>query len=262
MNLLFIGDVVGRNGRRVVERHLPQLVSEHEVEMVIINAENAAGGFGLTRSVAEQLFKMDAHVLTTGNHVWDKREILEFIDQEPAILRPLNYPSGTPGHGYCIVPSAAGEAVAVVNLMGQVFMPPMLDNPFHAMDALLPRIRERAKIIFVDFHAEATSEKQGMGWYLDGRVTAVIGTHTHVPTTDTRVLPGGTAFQSDAGMTGCYHSIIGMDVNKSIKRFVDTVPERMEVAAGAATLCGVLVSVDPASGLSTGIQRIRVGAEL
>ncbi len=258
VNILFIGDVVGKSGRRAVARYLPQLVSGRGVDLVVVNAENSAGGFGLTREVAAELFNLGAAVLTTGNHVWDKREVLEFIDREPKILRPLNFPAVTPGRGFCIT-EAGGARVAVVNLMGQVFMPPSLDNPFHAVDALLEELHGRAEVVLVDFHAEASSEKQAMGWHLDGRVAAVVGTHTHIPTADERVLPGGAAYITDVGMTGNYDSVIGMDTGKVLKRFLRGLPERMEVASGAATMCGVLIKADPADGRSGGIERVLCG---
>ena len=216
LRILFVGDVFGQAGRRIVGEHLAPLIEQRAVDLVVVNAENAAGGFGLTPTIADELFQQGAHVLTTGNHVWDKREIIEYMQSVPAdshdqprrVLRPANYVAGTPGHGYYQGTLPGGQSYAVINLQGRVFMA-NLEDPFRAADALLEKIT--ARVIFVDFHAEATSEKVAMGWYLDGRVTAVIGTHTHVPTADQRILPGGTAYQTDVGMSGPFDGVIGVE---------------------------------------------------
>jgi 2',3'-cyclic-nucleotide 2'-phosphodiesterase len=259
MLILFVGDVVAKFGRRAVFAGLEELHGEYDIDLVVVNAENAAGGFGVTQSVIDEFFKHEVDVLTTGNHVWDKREALEFIDAEPRLLRPENYPPGTPGKGWTIAVSRTGERVAVLNTMGRVFMHPDLDCPFRAADNVLANLPKDIKTILVDFHAEASSEKVAMGWYLDGRVSAVVGTHTHIPTADERVLPGGTAFISDVGMTGCYNSIIGMKTEGSLSRFISKIPERMEPANGAATFCGVLIDVDPDTGKARSIERVRLG---
>lgn len=262
MQILFVGDVVAKSGRRAVFSALEELSGEYDIDLVVVNGENAAGGFGITQSVAEEFFNRGVDVLTTGNHVWDKREALEFIQNEPRLVRPENYPPGTPGKGWTVAVSRTGEKVAVVNTMGRVFMHPDLDCPFRGIDAVLEKIPADIKTILVDFHAEASSEKVAMGWFLDGRVSAVVGTHTHIPTADERVLPQGTAFISDVGMTGCYNSIIGMKVEGSLSRFLNKIPERMEPANGAATFCAVLIDVDQSTGRARSIERITRGQVL
>ena len=255
MNILFVGDIVGRAGRDLVKKGLKALVAEHDVDLVIANCENAAAGFGITREIAEDLLACGIDVLTSGNHIWDKKEALGYIASEPRLLRPGNYPAGAPGHGSCVVRSRMGLAVGVINVMGRVHMPP-LDDPFALVLREVESIRPRAKVIFVDFHAEATSEKTAMGWHLDGRVTAVAGTHTHVQTADERLLPKGTAFITDAGMTGAHDAIIGMDVEASLARFLTGMPSRFEPATGNPRLNGVVVHANDESGLATGIRRI------
>lgn len=255
--ILFIGDVVGSSGRRVLLDNLQELQRRHAIDYTIVNAENAAAGFGVTRRIGEEFLDRGVDLLTSGNHIWDKREALEYIIDEPRLLRPGNYPPDTPGRGWHRA-EVDGVTVGVFNTMGTVFMNPTLDCPFRCADHILDTQLAGCDIVFLDFHGEASSEKNAMGWYLDGRVSAVVGTHTHVPTADERVLPGGTAFISDAGMTGCYDSIIGMRIEPSLKRFVHKVPERFEVSRGRGTLCGVVVSVDPSTGHSTGIERLRV----
>ncbi len=258
MNILFIGDVVGKAGRRALRRFLPQLQDEAEAQLTVVNAENAAGGFGVTAGVLEELLeKNEIDVLTSGNHIWDKREALELIQTEPRLLRPHNYPLGTPGSGWVVATGSNGVQVGVLNIMGTVFMHPTLDCPFYCADAILEKKPANVKVVLVDFHAEATSEKVAMGWYLDGRVSGVVGTHTHVPTADERVLPGGTAHISDVGMTGCYNSVIGMETSGVLKRFVERVPERFEVASGPASVCGVVIDIDETTGTSRGIARVR-----
>lgn len=261
MRILFIGDIFGRPGRNIVREHVGRLVKEHAVDLCIANGENAAGGFGLTPAIAEEFFDLGIDVITTGNHVWDKRELLEYFNaavNEPysparRVLRPANYPAGTPGVGVYEGSTRAGVEYAVVNLQGRVFMA-NIDDPFRVADRLLEKIT--AKVIFVDFHAEATSEKIALGWYLDGRVTALIGTHTHIPTADTRVLPGGTAYQTDVGMTGPYDSVIGVQKEQILQRFLTSLPGRFEAAINDVRLCAVLVECDAATGRARGIRRI------
>ena len=264
MKLLFVGDVFGSPGRRVVREHLPHLIHERQVDLVIVNGENAAGGFGLTPPIAEDLFDLGAHVLTTGNHIWDKREIIDYLGSVPAesherprrIIRPANYPQGTPGHGIYEGALPSGIAYAVLNLQGRVFMP-AIDDPFRTADRLLAAVK--AKVILVDIHAEATSEKMALGWYLDGRVTAVLGTHTHVPTADERVLPNGTAYQTDVGMSGPYESVIGVEKELVLQRFLTAMPGKFEPARGDARLCALLIECDPMTGRATQVQRLMLG---
>ena len=257
INIVFIGDIVGRPGRRVLTQHLDALRDEYEADLVIANVENAAAGFGITGKIMDELFSLGVDVMTSGNHIWDKREALDFIDDEPRLLRPLNYPPETPGHGLFVATTPQGEKIAIINLMGAVFMHPTLDCPFNTIDHLLDQARDEARAVFVDFHAEVTSEKMAMAWHLDGRASAVIGTHTHVQTADERILPQGCAALSDAGMTGCYHSVIGMDKDISVQRFMNKLPQRFQVATGKGSLCGVHVRIDPATGHATHIERIR-----
>ncbi len=259
MTLLFVGDIVGRPGRSLLRRALPWLVRRHGVALVIANVENAAGGAGITRETAAEILGAGVHVMTTGNHVWDKKEAIEYIGLEPRLLRPINYPPAAPGRG-SIVLEAGGATVAVVNAMGRVHMP-LVDDPFAALAAEVDRLRSRATVIAVDFHAEATSEKIAMGWHLDGRVTAVVGTHTHVQTADERVLPGGTAYITDVGMTGPHESVIGVDREAVLARFLTGLPTRFETATGDPRLHAVLVEADPASGRARAITRLALTAE-
>ena len=259
MKILFIGDVVGKSGRRALRRFLPEIQDQTEADLTVVNAENAAGGFGVTAGVLEEFLEQsEIHVLTSGNHIWDKREALDLIQDEPRLLRPHNYPVGTPGSGWIVATASNGVQVGVLNIMGTVFMHPTLDCPFSSAHQVLEKRPSDVKVVLVDFHAEATSEKVAMGWYLDGRVSAVVGTHTHVPTADERVLPQGTAHISDVGMTGCYNSVIGMETAGVLKRFVERVPERFEVASGSASVCGVIIDVDGTTGKSRSIARVRV----
>lgn len=259
--ILFIGDIMGRSGRRVLLNNLRALQQQHNIDYTIVNAENAAGGFGITQTITSKLLDNGTDLLTSGNHVWDKRETREFIASEPRLLRPENYPDDAPGRGWHKAP--VGElTVGVFNTMGNVFMHPILDCPFQCADRILDTHLADCDIVLLDFHAEASSEKIAMGWYLDGQVSAVVGTHTHVPTADERVLPGGTAYISDVGMTGCYDSVIGMEVAPSLKRFRHKVPERNEVATGRGSLCGVVVEIDPSSGRANSIERVRVDEPL
>lgn len=257
MNILFIGDIFGRPGRRMVFAHLKTLKAQYSVDLVIANAENSAAGFGVTPAICEDLLGAGVDVLTTGNHVWDKAEIYAYLGTQERLLRPANYKAALPGKGLVIVSTAAGTRCAVMNLQGRVHMPGV-DDPFEAADALLHQIPEDVKVRFLDFHAEISSEKVAMGWHLDGRVSAVIGTHTHVPTADERVLPQGTALQSDAGMTGAYHSIIGATPESAMKRFLTAIPNRLEVAEGDPQLRGTLVDVDEETGRARKIRRVKV----
>jgi metallophosphoesterase (TIGR00282 family) len=259
MTLLFVGDIVGRPGRSLLRRALPWLVRRHGVGLVIANVENAAGGSGITRETAAEILGAGVHVMTTGNHVWDKKEAIEYIGLEPRLLRPINYPPAAPGRGSLVL-EAGGASVAVVNAMGRVHMP-LVDDPFAALAAEVDRLRSRAAVIVVDFHAEATSEKIAMGWHLDGRVTAVVGTHTHVQTADERVLPGGTAYITDVGMTGPHESVIGVDREAVLTRFLTGLPTRFETATGDPRLHAVLVEADPASGRATAITRLALTAD-
>ena len=260
MKILFIGDIVARPGRDLVRRGLKSLVRTYGIDMVIANGENAAGGAGLTREIADELFGAGIHVMTSGNHIWDKREVMEFIDRHPRLVRPANYPAGAPGAG-SYVWTHEGLVVGVINVMGRVFMA-NLDDPFVAATTELARVREAgATVVFVDIHAEATSEKQAMGWHLDGRVTAVVGTHTHVQTADERILPGGTAYLTDVGMTGPHDGVIGMDRNGVLARFTTGLPSRFEPATGDPRLHAVVISADAASGRALAIERIALSAD-
>jgi metallophosphoesterase (TIGR00282 family) len=256
MRILFIGDIVGSPGREMVTKHLAEIVERERADLVVVNGENSAAGFGITPKIAEELFALGADVITGGNHSWDKKEILEYIPNEPRLLRPANFPK-SPGRGLYVGTSRGGVRYAVLNLQGRVFMT-QLDCPFRTADAELARIPPDVKIIFVDMHAEATSEKQAMGWYLDGRVSVVVGTHTHVATADERVLPNGTAFITDVGMTGPHESVIGMDRGAMVKRFLDSMPTKFEVAIGDVRLNGILADVDDSTGRARSIVRVRV----
>jgi hypothetical protein len=258
MNLLFIGDVVGQPGLRAIADQLPGLRQRLKLDLVVANAENVADGVGVTKKTANELFAAGVDVLSNGNHAWDKKEALEYITTEPRLLRPHNYPDGTPGTGWHVATTGAGHKVGILNLLGNIFMHPHLACPFAAAAAALAAKPDDVRMVLVDLHAEVTSEKMAMGWYLDGRVSAVVGTHTHVPTADERVLPRGTGYITDVGMTGCYDSVIGMDTQKSLKRFVHKLPERFEVAQGLGTLCGVLLDLDESTGLCRHITRLRV----
>jgi metallophosphoesterase (TIGR00282 family) len=257
MKLLFVGDVVGKPGRRAVVNLLPRLIDRHRADYVVVNVENMAGGFGVTPEVLADLDELPIDCFTTGNHVWDKKEVMELLEREPRLLRPANYPEGNPGKGLHVGETAAGIKVATINLEGRVFMN-TLDSPFRTADRLLSGLPKDVKVVFVDFHCEATSEKQALAFYLDGRASAVIGTHTHVPTADERVLPGGTALLTDAGMTGPYESIIGMRADKVLKRFLLHTPAPFEVAKRDVRLAGAVVDIDEATGHARGIERLLV----
>ena len=263
MRILMFGDVVGRSGRDALCARLPELRERLKADFVVVNGENAAGGYGITGKICAALYAAGADVVTTGNHVWDQREIIGFIDSEPRLLRPLNYPKGTPGQGFHLAQGRTGKRVLVTNVMLRLFMDAM-DDPFYAVEGLLKRAVLGAAVdaILVDVHGEATSEMMAMGHFLDGKVTAVLGTHTHVPTADHHVMTGGTAYQSDAGMTGDYRSVIGMKPEPTIYRFMRKLPsERLSPAEGEGTLCGALVHVG-AKGLATAIEPIRIGGAL
>jgi 2',3'-cyclic-nucleotide 2'-phosphodiesterase len=255
LRILFFGDVVGKPGREVLLRRLQPLRREHRADLVIVNGENAAAGAGITPLICQEMFAAGVDLITLGNHTWDKREIATYIDEESRLLRPVNYPAGTPGMGSCTV-TVGDRKVAVVSLHGRLFFPIFLDDPFRAIDAELERLSGERAIILVDFHGEATSEKVAMGWYLAGRVSAVIGTHTHVQTADEVILPGGTAFISDVGMCGPWKSVIGMATELSLERFTTQMPVRLEVAKGPTILSAVLVEVDDRTGRATAIHRI------
>ena len=265
MRLLFLGDMVGRSGRTAVWERLPGLVSDFKLDFVIVNGENAAGGFGITEEIFLQTIDAGADVVTTGNHVWDQREALVFCERYDRFLRPANFPEGTPGRGSTLAVARNGARVLVANVMGQVFMHPALDDPFHCADRLLEAcpLGEQADAVVFDFHAEVTSEKQCFGHHLDGRASLVVGTHTHVPTADCQLLDGGTAYISDAGMCGDYDSSLGMDKDEPLARFVSKIPRgRFEAASGPATICGVGVEISDRTGLAEKVASLRLGPRL
>jgi 2',3'-cyclic-nucleotide 2'-phosphodiesterase len=256
-NLLFIGDIFASPGRNLVARHLRGIVAAENIHLTIANGENSAGGFGITPQLADELFGHGVEVLTSGNHIWDKREIYDYLPRQSRLLRPANYPEGLPGTGVAVVEARNGVRCAVMNLQGRAHMAP-IDCPFRKADALLAAMDPEVKVRFVDFHAELTSEKTAMGWHLDGRVSAVIGTHTHVPTADTRILPGGTAYQTDAGMTGPYRSVIGVETQIILERFLTQLPVRMEAARHGGELHGVIVEADETTGKAASIRRVEI----
>ena len=264
MRLLFLGDIVGRAGRKAVVSALPGLRRRFALDFVIINAENSAGGFGITEAILDELLEAGADCVTLGNHAFDQKDCLVFIQRHDRLVRPLNFPKGTPGRGASLIRAQSGAEVLVINAMGRVFMTE-LDCPFRAIDNEVTAcaLKHGADAIFVDFHAEATSEKQALGHFLDGRVSAVVGTHTHAPTADERVLPGGTAYMSDAGMCGDYQSVLGMDLTEPVNRFLTRIPrERFEPALGPATVSGLAVDIDDATGLATRTHALRLGGVL
>lgn len=254
MRVLFVGDVIGRPGRRILRTILGDIIREEAVDLVIANGENSAGGFGLTMEVCQELLGSGVDVITMGNHTWDNREIFKVLETEPRVVRPANYPGGTPGEGYYLARTGKGDPVGVVNLLGQVFLEP-LACPFETADECIAALKQKTPVIIVDFHAEATSEKMALGWYLDGKVTAVIGTHTHIPTADSRILPQGTGYITDAGMTGPINSVLGIDPELVIRKFLTKRPVRFEIASGPLQLDGVLLDIDTA-GKTTRIQSI------
>src|SRR5687767_7961513 len=255
MNILFIGDIVGRPGRELIRKGVRALAEKHDADLVIANAENAAAGFGITKDIGDTLLELGVDVMTSGNHIWDKKEALEYIAGEPRLLRPANYPAGVPGRGSYVARTGDGREVGVINVMGRVFMTP-IDDPFAVVLREIEAIRHKTRFIVVDFHAEATSEKVAMGWHLDGKVALVVGTHTHVQTADERILPNGTAYLTDAGMTGPHDSIIGMETEPSLARFLTAMPSRFEPATGNARLNGILVEADEKTGRALAVTRI------
>jgi 2',3'-cyclic-nucleotide 2'-phosphodiesterase len=255
MRILFIGDIVGRPGRELVRRGLAGIVDQHRIDIVIANAENAAAGFGITREIGDQLLDYGVDVMTSGNHIWDKREAIDYIGAESRLLRPANYPAGVPGNGSYLARTRDGQSVGVINLMGRVFML-NIDDPFACALRQIDAMRQRTRVIFVDFHAEATSEKIAMGWHLDGKVTALVGTHTHVQTADERILPKGTAYLTDVGMTGPHDSVIGVEIDAALGRFLNAMPTRFETATANPRLNAVVVQADEQTGLATDIERL------
>jgi 2',3'-cyclic-nucleotide 2'-phosphodiesterase len=255
MRILFIGDIVGRPGRQLLKTGLGAVISRHDVDLVVANAENAAAGFGITREIGDELLDLGVDVMTSGNHIWDKKEALDYIGTEPRLLRPANYPAGVPGSGSYVARTRDGQSVGVLNVMGRVFML-NIDDPFAVVLQEIEALRQRARVLFVDFHAEATSEKAAMGWHLDGKVAAVIGTHTHVQTADERILPKGTAFLTDAGMTGPHDSIIGVEIEPALQRFRNALPARFETATANPRLNAVVIEADDKTGLATDIERL------
>jgi 2',3'-cyclic-nucleotide 2'-phosphodiesterase len=259
MNILFIGDIVGRPGRELVRKGLRALVEYHDVDLVIANVENSAAGFGITRDIGDDFLKWGVDVMTSGNHIWDKKEAIEYVAAEPRMLRPANYPAGVPGRGAYVAQTRNGEPVGVINAMGRVFML-NIDDPFAVVLNEIEAMRHWTRVIVVDFHAEATSEKIAMGWHLDGKVTGVFGTHTHVQTADERLLLNGTAYITDAGMTGPHDSIIGMEREPALARFLNAMPSKFETATGNPRLNGVVVAADSSTGRATKITRVNYSA--
>jgi metallophosphoesterase (TIGR00282 family) len=254
MNILFIGDIFAAAGRQIVVDHVQDIRATNQIDLAIANAENAAGGFGVTPSIAEELFSLGLDVLTSGNHIWDKKEIFDYLPRQPKLLRPANYAPEIPGRGVTVACSRQGIPCAVISLQGRTYMPDT-DCPFRKADQILGELDSSVKVRLVDFHAEVTSEKMAMGWYLDGRVSAVLGTHTHIPTADTRILPGGTAYQTDVGMTGPYDSVIGVKKEVILQRFLTALPVRMEAAKGSPELHSVILEVDESTGKAVSIRR-------
>ncbi|WP_343562227.1 TIGR00282 family metallophosphoesterase [Kiloniella sp. b19] len=264
MRLMFCGDVVGRSGRDAIAAHLPVLKKDLSLDFVVVNGENAASGFGMTEKICNQFFEAGADVVTGGNHSWDQRECISYIEREPRLLRPMNFPEGTPGKGAAVFDAPGNRKVLVMNAMARLFMDP-LDDPFAAVRKIMDRVKigHNVDAVILDFHGEATSEKVAMGHYLDGKASLVVGTHTHIPTADHQILVGGTAFQTDAGMTGDYDSVIGMNKEVPVQRFLKKMPtERMRPADGEATLCGIFVETDDETGLARRVEPVRVGGRL
>jgi hypothetical protein len=257
MKILFIGDIVGKPGRRAVSELVPSLISEKKIDLVVANCENAAAGFGVTREIVEELYGSRIDVLTSGNHIWNKREVLEFIGDYETLLRPANYPASAPGSGAVLIPTAKGEYVGVLNLAGRIFMHP-IDCPFVTAKNKIAELKAKTKVIIVDIHAEATSEKRALGWYLDGEVSAVLGTHTHVQTADEEIMPQGTAYISDVGMTGPFDSVIGVKKDIIIERFLTQMPNKFDVAKGDIRMQGVMLDIDSISGKANSIERISI----
>jgi len=260
VRILFIGDIVGRPGRELVRLGLQAIVEHHQIDLVIANAENSAAGFGITREIGDQLLDWGVDVMTSGNHIWDKKEALDYIGAEARLLRPANYPAGAPGNGSYLARTRDGRAVGVVNVMGRVFML-NIDDPFAVVLREIEALKQRTRVVFVDFHAEATSEKVAMGWHLDGKVTAMVGTHTHVQTADERILPKGTAYLTDVGMTGPHDSIIGVEIAAALGRFLTALPQKFETATGNPRLNAVVVEADEKTGRATSIERLSLNAD-
>jgi metallophosphoesterase (TIGR00282 family) len=259
MRILFVGDIFGKPGREIARRAIPALVERESLDFVIANVENSAAGFGVTGDIAETILSYGVDVMTTGNHVWDKREVLDYMPRQPRLLRPANFTPGTPGRGSYVGRTRSGEPVGVINVMGRIFMQP-LEDPFAVVLKEIEAMRGKARVILVDFHAEATSEKVAMGWHLDGRVTGVFGTHTHVQTADERILPKGTAYLTDAGMTGPHDSIIGVTTEIALTRFVTGMPAKFESATGPGRLNAVVVTADQATGRATAVERLNLSS--
>ncbi|NGZ04030.1 MAG: TIGR00282 family metallophosphoesterase [Nitrospira sp. WS238] len=257
MKVLCIGDIMGEPGRRAAARVVPRLIAQHHIDAVVANGENVAGGFGITPELAEELFETGISVITTGNHAWDKKEAVGYFSREPRLLRPANYPPGVPGNGSAVIETAGGERLAVLQLMGRVYMP-TIDCPFQTAKRVLSRLKQETSAIIVDMHGEATSEKMAMGHFLDGEVVAVVGTHTHVQTADEQILPQGTAYITDIGMTGPLHSVIGVKKELAIEKFLTGMPRRFEVASGPSVFCAVLLELDPRLGKAVAFERIRL----
>ncbi|MFA6378863.1 MAG: TIGR00282 family metallophosphoesterase [Candidatus Omnitrophota bacterium] len=257
MNILCVGDIVGKPGRDAVAALVPKLIEEHDLELVIANVENAAGGAGIIPKIAEELFSCGCDVLTTGDHIWDKKEVLDFLDQTPTLLRPANFPSDAPGHGFFVIETKRGKKIGVINLLGRVFIRYNTNCPFEAVTKALKEIYRQTRIVIVDFHAEATSEKIAFGHFVDGKVSAVFGTHTHVQTADEKILPLGTGYLTDAGMTGPFDSVIGQKKENIIERFLTTIPHKFEVATEDVGLNGVIFTIDDKTGVTTKVLRIQ-----
>jgi metallophosphoesterase (TIGR00282 family) len=257
MNILFVGDIMGEPGRRVLLKHLPKAIQDYHIDVVVGNGENAAGGFGITPDIAQELFDLGLSAITLGNHAWDKREAMEYLQKEPRVIRPANYPDGVPGKGTCVIETSQGERLGILQLMGRVFMP-MVDCPFRVAERELAQLTTQTDYILVDMHAETTSEKMAMGYFLDGKVSVVLGTHTHVQTADEQILPQGTGYLTDVGMTGPVKSVIGMKHNLVIQKFLTQLPRRFEVAPGPSVLCAAVVKLDRETGKTTHISRLRL----
>lgn len=260
IRILFVGDIFGKPGREIARRAIPALVERESLDFVVANVENSAAGFGVTGDIADTILGYGVDAMTSGNHIWDKKEVLDYIDGQPKLLRPANFRPGAPGRGSYVGRTRTGEPIGVINLMGRIFMQP-LDDPFAIALKEIEALRAKARVIIVDFHAEATSEKVAMGWHLDGRATAVLGTHTHVQTADERILPKGTAYLTDAGMTGPHDSIIGVTTEAALARFITGMPAKFEAASGPGRLNAVIISADQATGRATAIERLNLSAE-
>ncbi len=256
MNILIVGDVCGNPGRKAAKKYIPQMKKKYAVDLTIVNGENSAGGNGITQNSLDELYQAGADVITSGNHIWDKKDVLQFIDREPFLIRPANYPEGAPGKGYCIYPLRA-KNIGVINLAGRAFMPPM-DCPFQKIDEILRELKGKCDIIILDMHAETTSEKMAMGWYLDGKVTCVVGTHTHIQTADERILPQGTAYITDLGMVGPWNSVLGVEAERILYKFQTGMPVRFELADGPNVFSAVLLTVSDEMGHAEKIERIMI----